>query len=222
MPPATASVRAAPPCTRVVGPVAVDADHAPLDAPGRADHAAVLDDGIAHRPPMAVGGQRAAAAEPARNGAVGPWPERDLADLVEVRDLQVGIPEPAFLGRKPLLNGAERPGVVAGRQLGRRSAGRTDRSSSRTNSPPPAGAAADAAAISAAAERRTSACASFSCARTLTRSSLSANPSRHAAFSEAHFTTGFTRLWRVDHNFSTGKTGANAGDPAPRLLTCRT
>src|SRR5262249_33001827 len=38
----------------VVGPVAIDADHAPFNAPDRADRAAVLDDGIVHRPPAAI------------------------------------------------------------------------------------------------------------------------------------------------------------------------
>ena len=33
---------------RVVGPVAVEPDHAPFDAPGRADHAGVLADGVVH------------------------------------------------------------------------------------------------------------------------------------------------------------------------------
>ena len=59
-----------------------------------------------------------AAAEPAGNGAVGPGTVVDLADLIEIGDLQVGVPEPAFLGRKPPLDGGERAGLVARRQLG--------------------------------------------------------------------------------------------------------
>src|SRR5207248_6037647 len=105
------------PAFRVVSPVAIDPDHAPLDAPTATDHAAVLDDRIADRPPVAVRDLDAAGAEPARNGAVGPGPVGDFADLVEVRDLQIGVPEPAFLGRKPPLNGGERRRVVTGGQL---------------------------------------------------------------------------------------------------------
>ena len=47
---------------------------------------------------MAVGHQRAAGAEAARNGRLGPGAERDLLDLVELLDRQIRIPEPAFLG----------------------------------------------------------------------------------------------------------------------------
>ena len=89
-----------------------------IHAPARADHAAVLDDRVADRAPHAVGDQRAAGAEAARDRAVGPGPERDLADLVEAFDPQGRVPEPAFLGREALLDGVERPGVVAGRELG--------------------------------------------------------------------------------------------------------
>src|SRR4051794_9618843 len=101
-----------------VGPVAVEADHAPLHAPTGADHAAVLDDRVFHRAPLAVGDQGAAGAEPARDGAVSPGPERDLANLLDGLNAQVGIPEPVFLGPKAALDLIDRPAVVAGRELG--------------------------------------------------------------------------------------------------------
>src|ERR1044071_4718653 len=82
----------------VIGPIAIEPDHAPLHAPVGADHAAILDDRVADGAPHAVGNQRAPAAEPARNGAVGPGPESHLLDLIEAVDPQVGVPEPAFLG----------------------------------------------------------------------------------------------------------------------------
>src|SRR6185503_19818971 len=85
------------PALRIVGPVAVDADNTPLHAEPASDHAAVLHDRVAHRPPQAIGGLRLAAAEPARNGAVGPGPIGILVNLVEVRNRQIGIPETAFL-----------------------------------------------------------------------------------------------------------------------------
>src|SRR5215212_5948793 len=93
-----ARLRARRDAFRVVGPVAVDADHAPLHAPLPTDHAAVFDDRVADRPPVPVGDQRPAAAKAAGNGPVRPGPVGHFADAVEGRDLQVGIPEPAFLG----------------------------------------------------------------------------------------------------------------------------
>src|SRR5262245_48905874 len=94
---------------RVMGPIAVDADHAPVHAPACADHAGVLDDRVTHGPPLAVRDEGAAGAEAARDRTVGPRAERDLADLVEAFDPQRRVPEPAFLGREAVLDGAERP-----------------------------------------------------------------------------------------------------------------
>src|ERR1041385_6585800 len=103
---------------RVIGPIAIEPDHAPLHAPVGADHAAVLGDRIADGAPYAVGDQSAAGAEAARDRAVGPGPERHLLDLVDAFNPQVGVPEPAFLGGEAVLDRAEPPQVVAGRQLG--------------------------------------------------------------------------------------------------------
>src|SRR5262249_43219132 len=69
---------------RVVGPVAVEPDDAPLDAPGGADHAAILGDGVMNDVPAAVRDFDDAAAEPAWNGLRGPGAERGLADLLEI------------------------------------------------------------------------------------------------------------------------------------------
>src|SRR4051812_5544122 len=84
--------------SRVVGPIAVEADHAPFDPEARADEAAVLDDREVHLPPGAVRDERVGAAEPARNGARHPRPERDLAHVLKINDLEIGVPEPALLG----------------------------------------------------------------------------------------------------------------------------
>src|SRR4051812_12463842 len=65
----------------IVGPIAIGTDHAPLDTPAGTDHAAVLDDGIANSPPLAVRGLSAAGAEPARDRAVSPGPIGNLASL---------------------------------------------------------------------------------------------------------------------------------------------
>src|SRR5215216_4491714 len=78
---------------RVIGPVAVNADHTPFHAPGRADHGGVLDDRIVHLAPASVGDQRPSGAEPARNGAVRPRPGYHLTHAVELDDAQIGIPE---------------------------------------------------------------------------------------------------------------------------------
>src|SRR5918995_4608987 len=88
----------------VVRPVAVDADHAPVHVPVRADHPGVLDDRVADRAPFSVGHQRPAGAEAARNRAVGPGAERDFPDLVEALDPQIRVPEPAFLGAEASLD----------------------------------------------------------------------------------------------------------------------
>src|SRR5690606_38676415 len=97
-----------------IGEVAVDADHAPFHAPGGADQSAVLDDGIADRPPAPVRGLGAAAAEAAGHGAGRPRPERHLPNAVEGHDLQAGVPELALLEGKTALDGGERGRLVAG------------------------------------------------------------------------------------------------------------
>src|SRR5262245_52265743 len=77
---------------RVVGPVAVEPDDAPLDAPAGTDHAAILGDGIMDDVPAAVRDLDDAAAETAWNGLCGPRAERGLADLLEIEDAQIGGP----------------------------------------------------------------------------------------------------------------------------------
>src|SRR5262245_18514288 len=60
------------PAGGVIGPVAVEPDDAPLDAPARADHAGVLGDRIVDGVLAAVRDLDDAAAEAARNGVGGP------------------------------------------------------------------------------------------------------------------------------------------------------
>src|SRR5712672_1213260 len=77
---------------RVIRPVAVEADDAPLDTPTRADHAAVLGDGVMDHVSAAVGDFDDAAAEAAWNGLRGPRAERGLAHLLEIEDAEISGP----------------------------------------------------------------------------------------------------------------------------------
>src|SRR5260370_6388633 len=81
----------------VVGPVAVEPDDAPLDAPARADHAGILDDGIMDDVSAAIRDLDDAAAVAAWNGLRGPRAERGLANVLEIEDAQVGRPVHLFL-----------------------------------------------------------------------------------------------------------------------------
>src|SRR2546430_1656914 len=77
---------------RVVGPVAIEPDHAPFDAPLGADHAGVLGNRIMDGVLAAVRDLDHAAAETARDGVGGPGAERGLANLLETDDLEVDVP----------------------------------------------------------------------------------------------------------------------------------
>src|SRR5262245_41591359 len=77
---------------RVVRPVAVEPDDAPLDAPARADHPGVLGDGIVDDVPAAVRDFDDAAAETAWNGLRRPRAKGGLAHLLEIEDAQIGRP----------------------------------------------------------------------------------------------------------------------------------
>src|SRR5262249_53772915 len=102
---------------RVVGPVAVEPDDAPLDAPAGADHAAILGDGIVDDVSAAVRDFDDAAAEAAWNGLRGPRAERGLADLLEIDDPQIGGPVHAFLLVEARGDPDQRVAVIARRQL---------------------------------------------------------------------------------------------------------
>ena len=52
----------------VVGPIAVERDDAPMDAPGYAEPASVLADRVMERVPYTIGNDRYCAAETTRNG----------------------------------------------------------------------------------------------------------------------------------------------------------
>src|SRR5690349_5668741 len=99
----------------IVGPVPVEADHAPLDPEARADEAAVLDDRVEHRALGAVRNERIGATEATRDGAGHPRPERDLTHVLEVDDLEIGVPETAFLGAEGGSDFAQRERVAAQR-----------------------------------------------------------------------------------------------------------
>ena len=78
-------------------------------------HAGVLADPVIDRVPAAVADHRHGAAEAARNGAARPGAVGDLAHPLEAQDLQVGIPEPAFLlGEASAMRGER---GLAGRQV---------------------------------------------------------------------------------------------------------
>src|SRR5262249_48012653 len=81
---------------RVVGPIAVEPDHAPLDALAEAGKAAVLDDGIVQCVDGFVIELHAAGAIASRDIVGLPGPEGDLVDIAVARNPQLGIPEVAF------------------------------------------------------------------------------------------------------------------------------
>ena len=217
---------------RVVGPVAVDADDAPVHAPVRADHAAVLDDRVADRAPLAVGNQRAAGAEAARDRAVGPGAECDLPDLVETLDPQIRVPEPAFLGRKVSLDRVERPGILAGRELGveprapevegllepvgGERGSRPRRLPSRRR-PPPHPEVEKGTDPKYAGDLRMRGRSPDPPQRqsTVRQKQPRRDPQRH------HFSTGFPPWQRIDHSFGVGKVIGNAGEPGFALLVSK-
>src|SRR5581483_12056859 len=85
------------PAGGIIGPVAVEADHAPLDAPADAEPAAGLVDRIADLMARAVGDVRDAAAEPSRERLCGPRPPGHLANPLDPDDLEIRIPVHALL-----------------------------------------------------------------------------------------------------------------------------
>src|SRR5450756_962665 len=93
---------------RVIGPVAVEADHAPFDAPGHADHAGILADPVIHPVLAPVTDRGHRRAEPARNGSLRPGPVGGFAHPLEVENLQVGVPELALLLGETCADLAER------------------------------------------------------------------------------------------------------------------
>src|SRR6185312_6833023 len=103
-----------------VGPVAVEAGHAPFDALSEAGEPAILDDRIVHRTHLAVAQHHVAAAEAARDVVGLPGAERGLVDAPEAGDDKLRIPELAFLflelrrdrGQRPLAFGDA--AVIAG------------------------------------------------------------------------------------------------------------
>src|SRR5438094_4062624 len=85
------------PTRRIVGPVAVEPDHAPFDPVGRADYAGVLTDRVIDRVLEPIGDKSDGAAEPARYRVRWSGPVGDLAHLVERHDRKLGVPEATFL-----------------------------------------------------------------------------------------------------------------------------
>src|SRR6516162_3989513 len=72
----------------IVGPIAIEAFHAPFDAPAFADYAEVFADRIMHGVLEAVGHEGKRAAVPARDGMRRPRPKCGLANLLESDDDQ--------------------------------------------------------------------------------------------------------------------------------------
>src|SRR5262245_54377113 len=105
------------PAGGVIGPVAVEPDDAPLDAPARADHAGVLGDRIVDGVLAAIRDLDDAAAEAAWNGVGGPGPERGLADLLEEQDAQISRPVHVFALIEARGDLHQRVAVIARRQL---------------------------------------------------------------------------------------------------------
>src|SRR4030088_128969 len=101
---------------RIVGPVAVEADHAPLDTPIGTDHAGVLGDGVVDGVLAAVGDFDDAAAESTWDGLCGPRTKCRFADLREIDDSEVAVPVPALLAIEALGDLFQRVRVVAGGQ----------------------------------------------------------------------------------------------------------
>src|SRR5205085_5528321 len=72
----------------IIGPVAVEADDAEFDAVAKTGEAAILDDGIIHRPRLAIADHRSGRAVAPRDVVRLPGPERDLMYPVVAGDLQ--------------------------------------------------------------------------------------------------------------------------------------
>src|SRR5204862_6252079 len=89
------------PAGRVVGPVAVETDHTPLDAPAHAEPAGVFQDRIVDGTARAVRHARDPMAEAARDGLrrASPRPECDLPDTIDAHELKIRTPELGFLVR---------------------------------------------------------------------------------------------------------------------------
>ncbi len=102
---------------RIVGPVAVESHHAPLDAPALADHAGVLGNRIMDRVPAPIRYLDDTAAEATRNGVRRPWPECGFADQVEAPDVKGRLPETVFLEIEARADEGERPEKFMSSQL---------------------------------------------------------------------------------------------------------
>src|SRR5262245_38898863 len=83
---------------RVVGPVAVEADHAPFHAPACTDKAGILADPVVDRTGARVGNEGEATAKAAGNGIgrPAPGPVGRLTDAVDLHDEQGRLPEGAL------------------------------------------------------------------------------------------------------------------------------
>src|SRR5262249_22023989 len=81
----------------VVGPAAVEPDHAPFHAPGHAEPARILADRIMDRVLQSVRHQRDCAAEPTRDRVRSPGAEPGLAHLLEAHNGEARLPEAGLL-----------------------------------------------------------------------------------------------------------------------------
>src|SRR5262245_49461296 len=100
---------------RVIGPVAVEADHTPFDPPGHPEPTTGLADRIMERPLAPVRDERNAIAEPARDRLRGPGAECRLANALDAENLEVGLPVLAFLVGEPGAELVQHARVVAQR-----------------------------------------------------------------------------------------------------------
>src|SRR5258707_2877132 len=85
------------PAAGIIGPVAVEAGHAPFDALAEAGKAAVFDDRVMHGAHLAVVQHHLGATIAARDVVGLPGPERGFMDLAIGGGLQRGGPERALL-----------------------------------------------------------------------------------------------------------------------------
>src|SRR5688500_7832849 len=100
---------------RIVGPVAVESDDAPLPPPADSEAAGVLEDGVVAGMASAVADAGDAVAEPARDRLRGalPWPESNFSDPLDAEDFKIRVPVRTFLVAELGMDLNEHSAIVA-------------------------------------------------------------------------------------------------------------